>query len=83
MLDARGDVVRAGVGLGCGEVHVESSCRAVVGVEGVHARHFTCIGVHAAGGLARLDVACTARKTLAILRRLRKRDNRMNTNPTP
>lgn len=56
VLDTGGDVVGAGVGVGGGEVHVEGAGRAVVGVEGVHASDFTGVGVHASGGLTRLDV---------------------------
>jgi len=56
VLDAGGDVVGAGVGVGGGEVHVEGAGRGVVGVEGVHACDFTGVGVHTAGGLAGLDV---------------------------
>ena len=56
VLDAGSDVVGAGVGVGGGEVHVEGAGRGVVGVERVHACDFTGVGVHAAGGLAGLDV---------------------------
>jgi len=56
VLDACGDVVGTGVGVRGGEVHVKGACRGVVGVEGVHACDFTGVGVHAAGGLAGLDV---------------------------
>lgn len=52
VLDAGSDMVGAGVGVGGGEVHVFGACWAVIGVEGVHARDFAGVGVHAPGGLA-------------------------------
>jgi len=67
VLDTGGDVVGASVGVGGGEVHVEGTSRAVVGVEWVHASDFTGVGVHATSGLTGLDVTPDCRRESVML----------------
>lgn len=56
-LDVGGDVVWTGVGIGGFEVHVAGTSWRVVGEEWVLVGNLTCVGVHAAGSLTRLDVS--------------------------
>jgi hypothetical protein len=57
VLDASSDVVRAGVGVGGGKIHVKGASRAVESVEWVHACDLTGVRIHTSCSLTRLDVA--------------------------
>lgn len=56
MLDICSDVVRAGVCVGRGDIHVQRPSWGVKGEMGVHPCHLTSICVHAASSLARFDI---------------------------
>ena len=57
VLNTGSDVVRTSVSVGRGEIHVQGTSRAVVGVERVHACDLASVGIHAPCSLTRLDVA--------------------------
>lgn len=57
MLDVCRQVSGEGVGVCGGDVHVVGAGGRVEGVEWMHGLHLSCVGIHAAGRLAGLDVA--------------------------
>lgn len=56
VLNASGDVVRAGICLGRLEIHVLGTSWRVEGIERMHSLDLTSVRVHTASGLTRLDV---------------------------
>lgn len=57
MLDTGGQVAGKSVLVGSGQVEIESRRFGIEGEEGVHVGNLSGVGVHAASGLSRLDVA--------------------------
>jgi RecJ-like exonuclease len=66
VLDASSDVVGTGIRVGSGEIHVQSTCRAVEGVVRVHACDLAGVGVHASCCLTRLDVTPNYTKSVPL-----------------
>lgn len=74
VLNTSSDVVRAGVGICRGKVHVQGASWAVIGIEWVHACDLASVRIHAPCRLTRLDVSpdCTKSAWLTCHHRPRR-----------